>query len=426
MNEVRTCSIRDVSLGVYDGPHATPPPSDSGAIFLGIRNITEDGQLKLDSPRYISEDDLPKWTKRVTPRGGDIVFSYEATLNLYAIIPEGFHGCLGRRMGLIRPNPEEIDGKFLYYYFFSPQWRKLIAQKTVVGSTVNRIPIDSFPDFKLLLPSKSKQAEIAAVLSAIDEKLKHNNELIRMLEEQAQLVYDYWFMQYDFPDKNGKPYRSSGGKMEWNAKLKRELPEGWCVCPLSEHISSVNTGLNPRQNFTLGKGDIRYITVKNLTVDGSLNFDGCDTVDEEARAIIHARSDIQVGDILFASIAPLGRCYLIFDEPETWDINESVFSIRPRRTCMTPSYLYIYLRSDEFVQKATASSTGSIFLGIRHKALLEMRAVLPPMDVLESFEKRVEPLLKRRDSLMSENNDLAAQRDFLLPRLMSGQVTVAD
>lgn len=93
---------------------------------------------------------------------------------------------------------------------------------------------------------------------------------------------------------------------------------------------------------------------------------------------------------------------------------------------MTPSYLYIYLRSDEFVQKATASSTGSIFLGIRHKALLEMRAVLPPMDVLESFEKRVEPLLKRRDSLMSENNDLAAQRDFLLPRLMSGQVTVAD
>ena len=82
--------IKDVSEGIYDGPHATPAPSDSGAIFLGISNITIDGHLDLSSIKYISETDLPNWTKRVTPKEGDIVFSYEATLNLYAIIPKGF------------------------------------------------------------------------------------------------------------------------------------------------------------------------------------------------------------------------------------------------------------------------------------------------------------------------------------------------
>ena len=89
--------IGEICAGIYDGPHATPPVSNDGAIFLGISNITPDGHLDLSDPKYISENDLPKWTKRVTPQAGDIVFSYEATLNLYAIIPKGFRGCLGRR-----------------------------------------------------------------------------------------------------------------------------------------------------------------------------------------------------------------------------------------------------------------------------------------------------------------------------------------
>lgn len=134
--------IGDVYEGLYDGPHATPPTSDDGAIFLGISNITKDGHIDLSDIKYINENDLPKWTKRVTPKGGDIVFSYEATLNLYAIIPDDFWGCLGRRMALIRPDETKAHGKYLYYYFFSEEWRSTVSSHIITGATVDRIPID--------------------------------------------------------------------------------------------------------------------------------------------------------------------------------------------------------------------------------------------------------------------------------------------
>src|SRR5690606_3237678 len=114
----RRVPIKEVYEGLYDGPHATPKPSEEGPVFLGTGNVTEDGHLDFTKVRHISEHDYPKWTKRVTPQRGDIVFTYEATLNRYAIIPEGFRGCLGRRMALIRPDVEKIDTRFLHYYFF--------------------------------------------------------------------------------------------------------------------------------------------------------------------------------------------------------------------------------------------------------------------------------------------------------------------
>jgi type I restriction enzyme S subunit len=133
-------AIETLYDGLYDGPHATPKPSQDGPVFLGIGNITEDGKLDLADVRHIAEEDYPMWTKRVTPQPGDIVFTYEATLNRYAIIPEGFRGCLGRRTALIRPNSAAVNPRFLFFYFFSEDWRKTIGQNILSGATVDRIP----------------------------------------------------------------------------------------------------------------------------------------------------------------------------------------------------------------------------------------------------------------------------------------------
>ena len=103
--------IKDYCLGIYDGPHATPKEADDGPIFLGIKNFTDDGALNLAEIRHVSEEEYPRWTRRVVPQMGDVVFTYEATLHRYAIIPEGFHGCLGRRVALVRPNPKIIDSR---------------------------------------------------------------------------------------------------------------------------------------------------------------------------------------------------------------------------------------------------------------------------------------------------------------------------
>jgi len=108
--------IEQVYQGLYDGPHATPKPSEDGPVFLGIGNITESGQLDLSSIRHIAEAEFQTWTRRVTPEAGDIVFTYEATLNRYAMIPRNFRGCLGRRLALIRMPPSSVYRNFLFLF----------------------------------------------------------------------------------------------------------------------------------------------------------------------------------------------------------------------------------------------------------------------------------------------------------------------
>lgn len=246
------------------------------------------------------------------------------------------------------------------------------------------------------------------------------------LQHQLKLMYDYWFTQFDFPDENGKPYRASGGAMVWNEQLKREIPQYWSIGTVSDCVEKISTGLNPRDNFVLGNGSIRYITVKNLTTTGSLDFSGCDMIDEKARAIVHRRSDISVGDILFASIAPLGRCYLIQQEPTDWDINESVFSIRSKTDKITPEYLYLFFQSDGFIQKATNTSTGSIFKGIRINTLLDTKMIIPELQVCRSFTSAIKPLWAEINNNSAETARLTALRDWLLPMLMNGQATISD
>ena len=246
------------------------------------------------------------------------------------------------------------------------------------------------------------------------------------LAQQLRLLYDYWFTQFDFPDESGKPYRSSGGQMVWSDDAKKEIPASWNSTKMSDAIEGIRTGLNPRDNFKLGSGTIKYITVKNLRSDGILDFSGCDTIDETARAIVHRRSDVCTGDILFASIAPLGRCHLVQELPQDWDINESVFSIRCNKATVTPEYLYMHLQSETFVKESTACSTGSVFKGIRINTLLDSRMLLPPMQVVDKFSQQTKPFFSLQYKLNKEIQALTQLRDWLLPMLMNGQATISD
>lgn len=313
--------------------------------------------------------------------------------------------------------------KYLAFYLRSQLFRKAVTNNAfmTLRASFNE---DIFSFLNLYLPEYKEQVKIGDMLYSMEQKIQLNKRICAELEAMAKTLYNYWFTQFDFPDENGKPYRSSGGEMVWNDQLKREIPKRWDVRPLSHVISSINTGLNPRDNFILGNGDIQYLTVKNLTTSGTIDFSGCDTVDEQARETIHKRSDVSVGDILFASIAPLGRCYLIQNPPEKWDINESVFSIRRNASRVTSEFLYMYFMSDTFIKAATSSSTGSIFKGIRINTLLDIAAVIPPKDIVTAFTTQVKTLLALKEQKGTENRELTKLCDWLLPMLMNGQATV--
>lgn len=313
--------------------------------------------------------------------------------------------------------------KYLAFYLRGYLFRNAVTNNAfmTLRASFNE---DIFSFLSLYLPDYQEQVKIGDMLYNMEQKIRLNNRICSELEAMAKTLYDYWFVQFDFPDENGNPYRTSGGKMVWNEKIKREIPKGWDIQSLSHGIEHINTGLNPRDNFVLGGGNIQYITVKNLTTSGTIDFSGCDTVDEEARNIIHARSDISIGDILFASIAPLGRCYLIQNKPEKWDINESVFSIRTNKDTLTPEFLYMFFMSDTFIKGATSSSTGSIFKGIRINTLLDITAIFPPRNIIDVFSKQTKKILRLKEQKTVEIQELTKLRDWLLPMLMNGQAKV--
>lgn len=269
-----------------------------------------------------------------------------------------------------------------------------------------------------------EQQKIAKVLSTLDAKIELNNRINRELEAMAKTLYDYWFVQFDFPDANGKPYKSSGGKMIYNEELKREIPKGWEVKKLDDIITRSGTGLNPRQNFKLGFGNNYYVTIKNIEQGRVVLNEKCDYINDEALKIINKRSDLKVGDILFTSIQPVGITYLIQEKPINWDINESVFTIRPNYKMVSSEYLFMLLSSAEMKAFTKNVSAGSIHKGIRHTVLKTFKFSYFNNSMIEDFTNIIKPIFKKMYLNEQESQHLTQLRDFLLPMLMNGQVSV--
>ena len=176
----RYVSIRDVTEQLYDGPHATPPEADEGGVFLGIKNLTGT-QIDLSDLRYISEADWPRWTRRVTPSSGDIVFTYEATLGYFAIIPTGLRCCLGRRLALIRPKPGAEFSHFLFHTFTASPFQQLLVERSVHGSTVDRIPLLQFPEFRILWPTQKMRERFETFVTPLWSRIHRNQTGIAAL-----------------------------------------------------------------------------------------------------------------------------------------------------------------------------------------------------------------------------------------------------
>lgn len=424
-SSMRTVKLREISE-LKTGPFGTQFSANEyileGTPVINVKNIGY-GDIITTGLDYVGIDTLERLADHKL-REGDIVFGRKGSVDRHCLITKGQDGWMqGSDCIRVRFTDSFVLPDFVSYYLLTDAVKAKI-NNSAVGSTMASLNTDILGDIEINLPSHEEQSKIAATLSAIDRKIRNNNCINDYLEEMAKALYDYWFVQFDFPNENGKPYKSSGGKMvNANGHI---IPEGWTFCKVQDIISNICTGLNPRDNFKLGTGDIKYITVKNLTTNGTLDFTGCDTIDESARAIVHNRSDIQIGDILFASIAPLGRCYLIQSEPTDWDINESVFSIRANTDIVTPSFLYLYFMSDAFIKQATSSSTGSIFKGIRINTLLETELCVPPLSVILKFEERLASTFPLKSKNYEEIQRLSNLRDWLLPMLMNGQATIGD
>lgn len=396
-------SIKDICLGIYDGPHATPPISDTGGIFLGIPNFVN-GRLNLNNVRYISEKDLPKWTKRVIPKENDIVFSYEATLNLYAIIPEGFYGCLGRRMGLLRVDNSKVFYKFLYYYFFSERWQRVIKENTVLGSTVDRLPLIKFPDFPVFLPSLQTQYKIASILSAYDDLIENNQKQIKLLEEAAQRLYKEWFVDLRFPGHEG-------------VKVVDGVPEGWSRTRLDEVIE-----FNPKVSLT--KERIKEFVPMSALSNTAMILD----TNEITYTQSNSGSKFKNDDTIMARITPClenGKIAFVQELKSEEGAVGSTEYIVLRSRLLCPSMVYLLSRMQDFRKYAINNMSGSDGRQrVKVERLMEYEYLKPTNDLVCEFSSKVTPMFKNIKHLSKLNAILREARDRLLPKLMSGEIEV--
>lgn len=410
--------LKDV-CDVFDGPHATPQKTKTGPVYLGIDAITEDGRLDEAEFAHLSVSDYEKWTRRVTPAEGDIVFSYEATLGRYAIIPKGFYGCLGRRLAVIRNKSESINTKWLYYYFRSPEWQAFIARNIVKGSTVNRISVEDFPKYTIPSVERKQQDLIANLLGMLDEKIATNVAINDNLQQQIKLLYDYWFSQFDFPNAEGLPYKTSGGEMEYSDRLKRYIPIGWTVESVIDN--SISTPIKPGvevfdQKTYLATADVNGTTISSGSIIDFENREGRANMQPTVfsvwfakmkNSIKHLYLNKQMQPIIDSTILSTGFCGL--------QCSEQSFE-----------YMAAFIEHSYFESVKDVLAHGATQESVNNDDLLGLVMVVPKNEILDLFHRRTAPMYAQISKNICENQQLTKLRDWLLPMLMNGQAIVGD
>ena len=290
------------------------------------------------------------------------------------------------------------------------------------GSKMPRGDKNQIMHYKVPTFSSFEEENIGNIIVNIERKIALNRQINDNLEVMARQLYDYWFVQFDFPDENGKPYKSSGGAMVWSEKLKREIPQGWSDCVLGDYIGRITNGLNPRKNFVLGSGNNYYVTIRSL-VGTTIDWNNCERCDDEALSKINSRSQLQIGDIIFSAIGTIGRTYYILEEPTNWNISETSFTLRAKEN-VPNDFFYGMLRSNEIQIKADKAAMGSTLRCLVMKYLCSLQYIKIPSYMMKLFAAKVSPLYRQIHRNNKEIAELTKQRNELLPLLMNGQATV--
>lgn len=414
---IKTTTLDQRCELIVDCPHSTPEWTDVGVVVLRSQNI-KNGYLDLSSPSYTTEKGYKERTKRATPRAGDLVITREAPMGEICRVPEGLRCCLGQRQVLIRP---KSNSDYLHYAIQAPYVQKQIRGHDATGSTVSNLCI---PDLKALrIPELPNESGIAKVLATIDAKIELNQRINEELEGMAKLLYDYWFVQFDFPmtaaqaaalgesKLTGHPYRASGGKMIYNDTLKRNIPVGWAATTLSK-FANITMGQSPPGDsynqegtgmvFFQGSTDFgwRYPQVREFTTAPSR----------------HA----QKGDILLSVRAPVGTLNIA---DQDCCIGRGLAALNAKSghdSFLFEVMLYFKTIFDR------RNSSGTTFGSITKDDLHSLEFACPPegSPLLDAFEEKMKPAHKTILNNHRQTQELTQLRDWLLPMLMNGQVTV--
>lgn len=384
-----------------------------GAPFVSFKDIYANPILPDELTEKMDTSDSEQ--EKYSVKKGDIFFTRtsevldELAMSSVAVkdYPKATFSGFAKRL---RPLQDNITyDKFMAFYLRSGYFRKIINTKAVMtlrASFNEKI----FSYIRLLLPDYDTQVKIGDLFFAIECKIRNNDKVSAELESMTKLIYNYWFLQFEFPDENGKPYKSSGGKMAWSEELKREIPEGWRVGNLYNIAEFIN-GLACQKYRPIDQNKkIPVIKIKEM-------HEGISDSTEYVREDIPEKNIINDGDILFSWSATL--------ETMIWaggkgGLNQHIFKIIPKEYSKYYVYMQLSTYIINFVHMAEARKTTMGHITTDH--LKQSRIIIPPKKVAEMYNKRVEGAFNKIICNNRQNREFISLRDFLLPLLMNGQI----
>ena len=385
---------KDFCDKVFDGTHDTPKPVNKGKLLITSKHIAN-RCLDTTSAYYISEDDYNNINKRSRVQQYDVLFSMIGTVgNVYIERSKNIDYAI-KNMGVFSCGDRD-RALWLYYYLQSPKV-KMIINSYLSGAVQKFVPLDFLRN--LDIPDYSRQCKsIINVLTALDDKIALNKRINDKLEAMAKRLYDYWFVQFDFPDENGRPYKSSGGKMVWNETLKREIPAGWEVKRIDEILDE----------FPSTK---RYNTSEYLT-EGQFPI-----IDQDSSTFIAGYTNDDSGllrrfpAVLFGDHSTCVK-FLNFEFCRGADGTQILYSNDHR---INQYYLYLTIKEMNIPNPGYS----------RHfKYLKELPIIIPDLSLSNRYERIVKSFYKKKTNCDYEIVRLTSLRDRLLPLLMNGQVVI--
>lgn len=408
-NFVKLSDMADLTVGYVGtmGKHY----QKEGVLFLRSLNIVP-FSLDLSDVKYISSS-FNEQIKKSELKEGDVVIVRTGIPGTSTVIPKEMDGINCSDLVIVRPNKDKLNPYYLCSYINS--WGRAQVKNAKVGAVQQHFNIGMAKNLLIPFPSKQIQDSISKLLSQINSKISLNNKIISELESMAKTIYDYWFLQFEFPNDEGKPYKSSGGKMVWNEKLKREIPEGWKVGKLIENVNFTQGYPFSSNNYS-DTGNFKLYTIKNVQ-DGYI-----DTNVDNKITMIPENMDrnclLKPGDIIMSLTGNVGRVAQVFENNAL--LNQRVLKISP--LTFGESFLYLMLRSDYLQSRFKLLATGTSQKNLSPIDLGKEKIIVPSSIILSLFEKNTKALNREALKLKKENQELTSLRDFLLPLLMNGQV----
>lgn len=397
-------------IGKYGIPAVAEEFSEDKVRYLRITDIDDYGNLLENDKKSVSSPEIEKYILKE----GDIVFARTGNSTGRTYFHEEKNGELAFAGFLIKFSLDEskVNPKYLKYFTISKPYKQWVDNLSN-GSTRGNINAKTFADCPIILPPRAQQDYLVRVLFSLEEKIQINNQINQELEAMAKTLYDYWFVQFDFPDQNGKPYKSSGGKMVYNPELKREIPEGWGVEKLSSILEIGRETINPMKT---PKEEFKYYSIPEYDVSGSFSYELGETIKSN-------KFLVKKSDLLVSKLNPwFNRVVYNLEESA---ISSTEFIVWKTINRFEKNFLYQVATSEGFIEYCTRFATGTSNSHKRVSPDIMVSFQIPfEKTYIQKFGEITDSIRAQVLQNNEQNQELTQFRNWFLPMLMNGQVKV--